>query len=306
LIAAASKNDRELVDQALRRGDLVIPSRYLFPIEAHWGAKSESVGRILRTWNIAADSVVVVDDSPIELAEVKTAYPDIKCLRFPTHDDQEAFALLGELRDLFGKEAVLAEDAIRRESLQRAASVLESGEGSWAPSDRFLQEAEAELTLDFTNDPDDPRAWELVNKTNQFNLNGRRYSQAFWREYLHQVDTFLLRVTYKDRFGPLGTIAVLAGRRLPKPGALEIDVWVMSCRAFSRRIEHRCLEQLFEQLEVQRIAFDYQPTPRNGPLRDFFSSLMNGPPQPGFQLAWDDFRTHCPSLFHRLTSLPDG
>jgi len=306
LIAAASKNDRELVDRALERADLAIPSRYLFPIKAGWGPKSESVGKILRTWNIAADSVVFVDDSPNELAEVKESYPDIECLRFPTHDDQGAFALLGELRDLFGKETILAEDAIRRESLRRDAPVLENGEASRAPSDRFLQESEAELSLDFAKEPDEPRALELVNKTNQFNLNGRRYTERLWREYLHQVDTFLLRVAYQDKFGPLGTIAVLAGRRQPEHHALKVDVWVMSCRAFSRRIEHRCLEQLFQQLEVEQIAFDYQPTPRNGPLRDFFSSLFGGPPQPESRLSREDFATHCPPLFHRFTSSSHG
>ncbi len=303
LIAAASKNDRELVDQALRRGDAVIPSRYLFPVEAHWGAKSESVGRILRTWNIAADSVVFVDDSPLELAEVKAAYPDVECLRFPTHDYQEAYALLGELRDLFGKETVVAEDAIRRESLERSA-FLEAGRASGAPSDRFLEDVGAELTLDLAKDPEDPRAFELINKTNQFNLNGRRYSQGRWRDYLRNLDTFLVRVAYRDKFGPLGTIAVLAGRR--RPEALQLDVWVMSCRAFSRRIEHRCLEQLFEQLEVERIAFDYQPTQRNGPLQDFFSSVLAGAPQPGFHLTRDRFKARCPSLFHRLVSWPNG
>jgi FkbH-like protein len=306
LIAAASKNECELVEQALRRGDLVVNSRYLFPIEARWSPKSASVGRILQTWNIAADSVVFVDDSPIELAEVKAAYPDIHCLRFPTNDDQEAYNLLGELRDLFGKETILAEDAIRRESLRHAAPVLESVAGSGASLDRFLQEAEAELTLDFTKDPADPRAWELVNKTNQFNLNGRRYTEGLWREYLHQADTFLLRAAYRDKFGPLGTIAVLTGRRQPEPCALEIDVWVMSCRAFSRRIEHRCLEQLFQQSGVEQIGFDYQPTPRNGPLQDFFASLLDGPPQPGFRLTREAFLTHCPPLSHRCARVPHG
>ena len=233
---------------------------------------------------------------------MKAAYPDVVCMRFPTNDDQQAYEFLGELRDLFGKETILAEDTIRRESLRRAAPVLETVSGSQPSLDRFLQDAEAELTLNFTKDPEDLRAWELVNKTNQFNLNGRRYAEGPWREYLHRIDTFLLRAAYKDKFGPLGAIAVLAGRRQPASSALEIDVWVMSCRAFSRRIEHRCLEQLFQQLKVEQIAFDYQPTPRNGPLQDFFSSLLDGPPQPGFQLSWNGFRAHCPPLFHRFTS----
>ena len=304
LIAAASKNDRELVHQALEREDLVVPSRYLFPVEVHWGLKSESVDRILQSWNIAADSVVFVDDSPMELAEVKAAHPDIRCLRFPTEDVQEAFALFGEIRDLFGKETIVAEDAIRRESLRRSPLIHEGGGASLTPSMGFLEDVEAELSLDFAKDPEDPRAFDLVDKTNQFNLNGRRYTEAGWRDYLRKPDTFLFAVACRDKFGPLGTIAVLAGRRQLQ--ALSIDVWVMSCRAFSRRIEHRCLEQLFRRMEVERIALDYQPTPRNQPLRDFLSSLLDDPPQGRFDLGRDDFRAHCPSLFHRLMSLPNG
>jgi FkbH-like protein len=301
LIGVASKNDRDLVTQALGRDDLMILGRSLFPVDAHWGPKSESVARILRAWNIAADSVVFVDDSPIELAEVKAAYPDMECLRFPARDDQGSLALLGVLRDLFGKEAILVEDAIRSESLRRSSEFLEAGHEAGTDVDAFLRSAEAELTLDFAKDPDDPRALELINKTNQFNLNGERYAEPRWREYLARPETFLVRAAYSDRFGPLGTIAVLAGRRLAEPGAAMIDAWVMSCRAFSRRIEHRCLEQLFRRMDLERVEFAYRPTPRNGPLRDFLASVLEPPKEPGSRLTRDAFAARCPALFHRTT-----
>jgi FkbH-like protein len=306
LIAAASKNDRELVQTALEREDLVVPGQYLFPVEAHWGSKAESVERILQAWNIAAESVVFVDDSPLELAEVKAAFPKMECLRFPTTDHEKAFALLGVLRDLFGKETIVAEDAVRRESLRRSAWQRTLGSGVTTSSDQLLREVEAELTLDYTKDPDDPRALELVNKTNQFNLNGRRSTEACWWEFLRRDETFLLRASYKDKFGPLGMIAVLAGRRFPAGGTLEVDTFVMSCRAFSRRIEHRCLEQLFREFGVGEIAFDYQPTARNAPLRDFFSGLLDVPPQPGFRLGRECFVAHCPPLFDQTKRARHG
>ena len=53
---------------------------------------------------------------------------------------------------------------------------------------------------------------ELVNKTNQFNLNGRRYTEADWRKLLARPGALLVAVSYEDKFGPLGTIAVVAGR----------------------------------------------------------------------------------------------
>ena len=83
LIAVASKNDPALVTEALARRDLLLPKDCLFPIEVNWKAKSQSVYRILEAWNINADAVVFVDDSPIELAEVQSLFPAIKCLRFP-------------------------------------------------------------------------------------------------------------------------------------------------------------------------------------------------------------------------------
>ena len=51
----------------------------------------------------------------------------------------------------------------------------------------------------------------------------------------------------------------------------------MSCRAFSRRIEHQCLNYLFEKLDVDEIVFEYEATPRNGPIQDFFAELLAGP-----------------------------
>jgi FkbH-like protein len=300
LVAVASKNPPDLVDEVFRRDDMLLPRERIFPIEINWGPKSASVNRILRAWNIAGDSVVFVDDSPMELAEVQVAEPSLTCLRFPTSDDQATYELFERLRDLFGKEVITLEDALRLESLRRAAPLLEAAAGAGGPSDDFLEQAEAELTLDFTKGGADPRALELVNKTNQFNLNGRRYVESAWRDFVKRSDTFLLRAGYKDKYGPLGTIAVLAGR--VDGAGLVVDAWVMSCRAFSRRIEHRCLEQLFEWFDVDQITFDFRPTPRNGPLRDFFQELLAGPPEVGLRLAREAFAGRCPPLFHRLAT----
>ncbi len=117
LVAVASKNDPARVEEALRRPDLLLQRDRLFPVEAHWGPKSESVAQILRAWNVGADSVVFIDDSPLELAEVQAAHPGVETLLFPKDQDQAVYDLLWRLRDLFGKTAVRAEDHLRRESL---------------------------------------------------------------------------------------------------------------------------------------------------------------------------------------------
>jgi len=283
LLGIASKNERDLVEAALDRKDLALPPDAFFPLEVSWGPKSEAVSRILKTWNVGPDSIVFIDDSPLELAEVKASHPNVECIQFPTKKSTAIYDLALRLRDLFGKSALLEEDFIRAESIRRSysrASDYEAAKG--APAD-FLDDLRAEISFHFDKSPLDPRALELVNKTNQFNLNGRRYTEVSWQTYVRNPATFLLIASYKDKFGPLGKVAVLAGREDGKK--LHVDTWVMSCRAFSRRIEFACLGELLARFDADEIEFDFVKTERNGPLREFLTELLGEAPEPGCTIS---------------------
>ena len=103
LIAIASKNSAELVEQALARPDLVLPREKVYPVEVHWESKSGSVERILKTWNMGADSIVFVDDNRMELEEVRAAFPEMECVALSQVGLSGGFEMLRRLRDLFGK-----------------------------------------------------------------------------------------------------------------------------------------------------------------------------------------------------------
>jgi FkbH-like protein len=270
LVGVASKNDLDLVQQAFGRDDIILKANCLFPIEAHWEPKSQSVTRILAAWNIAADAVVFIDDSPIELEEVRTAHPQLECRLFPSRDPAALVELFEDLADWFGKPEVSEEDRLRRESLRSAA--IYSGEFTAAGTqEQVLVSAQGILTIRPVTSPADPRALELINKTNQFNLTGQRYSEPEWHAYLSSRDSVVWIAEYTDKFGALGRISVLAGKSNAR--TLDMDIWVLSCRAFSRRIEHALLEALFEQLDLETITLRFQPTERNTPLRRFLHNL---------------------------------
>lgn len=296
LIGVASKNDSTVAESALSRPDLVMPREKLFPVEANWGPKSESIRRILSQWNILPDSVVFVDDSPIELAEVASVFPGIECRQFATNDDAAIGRLLDELRDLCGKPVVTEEDKLRVASLKAGAAIAAEA----ANPDAFLAQAEAVVTLDWNQA--DARSFELVNKTNQFNLNGRRWDEANWHARQTDAAGFMLAVSYSDKFAPLGKISVLTGRKLAAKTA-RIDAWVLSCRAFSRRIEHVTLAALFEQLDCDELQFDFVATDRNGPLQDTLREFIQQP-EAGASVLVDglltltrsQFVANCPSL----------
>ncbi len=294
LIGVASKNDPTIAQQGLQREDLVVPRESLFPIEANWGAKSESVRRILQTWNINADSVLFLDDSPIELAEVAAGVPGIQCRKFPAGDAEAIVRLVGELRDLFGKTTATPEDTLRVRSLRDSGAVPPTT----TDPEEFLRQADAEITLEW-NAPDE-RCFELINKTNQFHLNGRRLDAAAWRRRLSDPQAFLLAVRYADKYAPLGKVSVLAG--CWRDGLPWIDVWVLSCRAFSRRIEHHVLQACFDRLGCDRILLDYQPTDRNAPVGELLAGLVElGPTQP-ISLTRSAFKSRCPSLYAKVLS----
>jgi FkbH-like protein len=301
LIGVASKNDPAIVDDVLTRSDMILDLNKVFPLDVSWGSKASAVSRILSTWNINADSVVFVDDDSLELAEVQAAHPAMTCMQFPRQNPQAAYQLLVDLRDLFGKDKISAEDQIRLESIRAGAKFQSMATDADGFSEALLEQAEPELILHSQKETSDSRALELLNKTNQFNLNGKRFTDVAWQQYLAEDDTFMLTATYQDRFGQLGKIAVMAGRKNGR--GLKVESWVMSCRAFSRRIEHQCLKFLFDSFNCDVIEFDYQKTPRNGPLGAFLTDLLNEMPTSRPEISKDLFAAVCPKLFHRVREI---
>ncbi|MDP9112107.1 MAG: HAD-IIIC family phosphatase [Acidobacteriota bacterium] len=312
LVAIASKNDPAVASRALERNDLLLRRQEIFPQAISWNSKSGAVSRILETWNVGADSVVFIDDSPMELAEVSSAHPSVECILFPKADPAAGYTLLHRLRDLCGKPRVSEEDALRLESIRQGAAFRDAESGGIAPEE-FLRQAGAVVTFDFDGVAEDARALELVNKTNQFNLNGRRIAENDWQARLSRASAVAATIAYQDRFGPLGKISVLQGEK--QGNVLVLETWVLSCRAFARRIEFQCLKTLFDRYDIQVIELAFVPTSKNGPTRDLLSALglktaSSGEERPA--LSRRQFDEFCPALCHEvkvaglMTSIGEG
>jgi len=127
------------------------------------------------------------------------------------------------------------------------------------------------------------RIVQLINKTNQFNLTTRRYSEEDVVPLLGDSRSVTLQIRLTDRFGDNGIIAILIGR-LNDERELEIDTWLMSCRVLGRHVEEATLNAL--AAEAKRISATaligvYRPTAKNGMVRDHYRKL-------GFTLEQED------------------
>lgn len=259
LLAVASKNEPAVVSKALERPDLLVGTDQFFPIEASWGSKSAAVSHILKVWNIGADDVIFVDDNPLELAEVEAAHPGITALQFRPNDPTAVDGLLENLNGQFWRDKLSDEDAVRLASIRNAA-VVDAERADASDPLTFLRDLGATITIDSAGWPL-PRAIELVNKTNQFNLNGRRYDEVSWRKLCTRDGAVACTISYSDRFGVLGVIGVIAG--VMEGASLNVDVWVLSCRAFSRAIEQHVLAGLADRYGLTEFGFDFVKTEKN-------------------------------------------
>jgi FkbH-like protein len=303
LLAIASKNEPDVVELALGRKDLLLDRQGFFPVAASWGPKSEAVSAILRAWNVSADSVVVVDDSRMELEEIRREHPGITCLEFSPKDAQKSLALFSELRDLFGKPVTREEDRLRVSSLRNAAQFEQMKQG--ANLDAFLRELEGTLTIDLRRTSGDGRLLELVNKTNQYSLNGSRISEGEWMLALRARENLVAGVGYADRYGALGTIAAVVGQvrelGVGRGKAFDVEHWVLSCRAFSRRIEDHTLALLFEISACDILRLSYRATARNKPFQEFLARLGAAPaPDRVIELRRQDVQAVICDLPHRV------
>jgi FkbH-like protein len=261
LVAGVTRNDEDLALAPFRNGSMRLAEDDLVGIIASYKPKSSQIRQLTEQLNLGLDSVVFVDDNPVELAEVAQALPTVTCVRFPEREDGLA-RLLDDVTSLFPIRSVTAEDRERTEMYRRRLASMPPSEAEGADLRAFLRDLEMKLVIHDRSTGDRTRAVQLINKTNQFNLNGRRVTDEEVGRALAGGGK-LYTATLSDRHGTHGEIlACLIGPN----GAVES--YVMSCRVFQRRVEHAFTTWLVNTGHTPS-AFVHVATERNEPIRQY-------------------------------------
>jgi FkbH-like protein len=261
LLAAVSRNSREMALAPLRGDRMILGENDFVAVVASYHAKSAQIRELARHLNLDLGAIVFVDDNPVELEEVSLELPTVSTLRFPSHDDGLP-ELLTALAARLGRRELTAEDRGRTELYRRRLETMVPQEIEGANLRAFLRDLKMRLVLHERSGSDRARAVQLINKTNQFNLNGRRVSDNEVARLLASGGR-LLTATLEDRTGSHGEIlaCLITGDR-------TVISLVLSCRVFQRRVEHAFCAWLADQQLVPK-AFDFAVTDRNEPLQHF-------------------------------------
>ena len=273
LIAIASKNNpKEVEDVFGQHDDMVLKAADVAVWRVNWNPKSQSLREIAAELNIGIDSLVMIDDSHYELAEIANAVPEVRTLQVP-----DEIGLLPDLiaaSGLFRNMKVSAEDLARTDMIRQESARKQAAQA--LSREEFL--ASLELVMDYVEVRAEHvgRVAQLTNKTNQFNLTTIRRTEADVRALVDSDDHLVRAIRVADKFGEYGLVGVAILRA--GDTEWEIDTFLMSCRVLSRGIETAFLATLTaEAAERGAKSFlgRYVPTPKNPLVKDLY-------PQHGF------------------------
>lgn len=264
LLAAVSRNDETIALAPFRGGKMLLNETDFIAIVASYNAKSAQIDSLSKQLNLGLDAFVFVDDNPVEIAEVTAALPQVTCLQFPTFSD-DLPALFTNLAQCFNRTSISQEDRERTELYRRRLSTQPPSNTQGADLHTFLSTLDMKLTITQRTAENCERALQLLNKTNQFNLNGERFAIEHIKIILADGGR-LFTASLSDKMGNHGEIIVCL---LDATG--KVLAWVMSCRVFQRQVEHAFLVWLAGQIQGE-ISFAFGATERNLPLQQFFKA----------------------------------
>jgi FkbH-like protein len=273
ILAVCSKNDEANAlepferhpDMVLRRGDIAC-------FVANWNDKAANIRAIAQDLNIGLDALVFVDDNPFERTLVRQELPMVAVPE--VSDDPTSYAQT--LADAGYFEGLWVTDDDRARNAQYQGNrQREALKASATDLPAYLRSLEMQLIWRRFDRVGLQRTAQLINKTNQFNLTTRRYTDQDVLAIMQDPRSFGLQLRLIDRFGDNGIISVLIGR-MQDDDDLLIDTWLMSCRVLGRQVEPTSLNLIAEQaqrLGARRLIGEYVPTKKNAMVREHYARL---------------------------------
>lgn len=301
LLAVCSKNDEAVARNAFENNpNMTLRASDFAAFVANWEDKPSNLQRIARELNIGLDSLVFVDDNPFERELVRQTLPMVFVPEVPeepalipaTLSDAGCFESLTLTAEDFDRAALYAPER-RMPNLSDPSTDLPA----------YLAALGMTMKWGAVDDSSRGRVTQLINKTNQFNLTTRRYTEAQIRMLEADEASFCLHFRLLDRFGDNGLIAVVIGRARDAQ-TIEIDSWLMSCRVLGRQVEEAMLNVVAAEAAsrgAERIVGLYLKTDRNGMVAELYPRLGFAPLeeegiQKMFVLELDGFTPTAPPI----------
>ncbi len=272
ILAVCSKNDEDTAKEPFEKNpDMVLKLPDIACFIANWEDKAQNIKRIAEILNIGTDSLVFVDDNPAEREIVRRYLPEVLVVDLPDDpsyyaravDESYAFSWIEITKEDLDRAGTYAANAERRELME-----------SFVDYDEYLRALEMRADIGEPYGTQMKRFAQLINKSNQFNLRTKRYSEEELTAMREDPDVKLIYVELKDKFSEYGIISCIILKREGED--CFIDTWLMSCRVLKRGVESLAYDAIYESAKswgCTRLVGEYIPTKKNKMVENFYPDL---------------------------------
>jgi FkbH-like protein len=287
LLVALSKND----PASIRWDEMELAPEDFVLQMFDWRPKPDNVSAAVVALDLDAGAFVLLDDNPVERALVEENVEGVRSLDPGDPSSWRWLELWLELPS-----TTQTDEARRRTELYREAAKRRQAMGTEHDYEQMMRSLELRAEVRAARPADMPRLLELVQRTNQFNTTTRRRSAVEVDALLSSESHELFVASLGDRFGDLGVVAVVITVREPG-GEVEIDSFIMSCRAMGFGLEQFALAEITRRLNAPRFTARFIPTDRNGPAAGLYPSNGFVETEPGLWTLNSSDRPARPAWF---------
>jgi FkbH-like protein len=281
VLAVSSKNTDSVAREAfLKHPDMLLKLDHIAVFQANWKDKATNIQAIAENLSLGLDAMVFLDDNPVERGLVRKLLPQVAVPELP--EDPAEYAETLAAAGYFEAVAFTAEDLKRagyyRDNLKRS-TLLTQAEGV----DAYLASLEMTITFQPFDATGRARIVQLINKSNQYNLTTRRYTEPEIWALENDSAVSTLQVRLVDVFGDNGMISIVICRPA-EAGEWDIDTWLMSCRVLGRKVENAVLQEILKHARaagIGKLCGVFHPTERNQLVVDHYAKL-------GFTKVFED------------------
>ncbi|MBC2677207.1 HAD-IIIC family phosphatase [Pseudomonas baltica] len=275
ILAVCSKNDMQIAEAAFDHPEMALKRSDIAAFVANWEDKASNLRRIAEQLNIGLDSLVFVDDNPAERDIVRRELPQVAVPELP--DDVADYPARVAAAGYFEAIAFTADDSARVQTY-RANGERQAALGQATDMAGYLKGLEMVMQARPIGTAELARATQLINKTNQFNLSTRRYSEVQVQQLADTPGAVALSLRLTDKFGDNGLISVVLARpdTTCADDELFIDTWLMSCRVLGRQAEQAALQVLAQHAATagySALIGEYRPSERNAMVAEHYPQL---------------------------------
>jgi len=272
ILAINSKNnEKDAFDVIDNHPNMILRKKNFAAYKINWLDKANNLKMLANELNIGIDSMIFIDDNPVECEWVREQCPECTVVQVP----KEHYLMPSIVPVLPGIENIRLTNEDKKKGEIYQAQVRRKGlQESSADLGDFLKGLEMEVEIKKSEKFSVSRISQLTQKTNQFNMTTRRYTEKDIVKFANSPENYVFSVSAKDRFGDNGIIGVVI-LKFENDFCL-IDTFLLSCRVISRSIEQSMIAFIAEFARKKgavTVIGEFIPTAKNKPASNFYSKM---------------------------------